>query len=71
MCERSRKLLLLNSLARSEWECQMVVIQAVHRYARWFRNLLLSVLPHRCWSEIGITLKLKYNDAQRMVVLLC
>ena len=42
MCERSRKLLLLNLLACSEWECQMVVIQAVHRHAWWLGNLLLS-----------------------------
>lgn len=42
MRERSQKLLLLNSLARSEWECQMVVIQAVNRHAWWLGNLLSS-----------------------------
>lgn len=42
MCEGSLKLLLLNLLARSGWECQMVVIQAVHRHALWLGNLLPS-----------------------------
>lgn len=62
MYERSQKLLLLNLLAHSEWECHMGVIQAVHSHG-WCLGISSSALPHQCWSKIGITLKLKNDNA--------
>lgn len=62
MCERSQKLLLLNLLVHSEWECQMGVIQAGHRHG-WCLRISSSALPHQCWSKVGSTLKLKTDNA--------
>lgn len=59
MCERLQRLLLLNLLAHSEWECQMGVIHAVHRCG-W---CLSSALPHQHWGIVGIMLKLKTDNA--------
>lgn len=64
MCERSQKLLLLNLLAHVEWECQMGVIQAVHRHD-WCLGISFSALPHQCWNKVGIILKLKTDSAKK------